>query len=73
LASTFSTDRNPALFLDPTPARDGFFSGSALFAYKINWQSVMFSLRRRSDARRPAAIAEVRPQIFVKLSYAFQR
>src|SRR4029077_9608135 len=31
-----STDRDPALYLESTTAHDGFFSGSALFAYKIN-------------------------------------
>src|SRR5207302_3131441 len=37
-----STDRDSALFINPRLAHDGFFSGSVLLAYKINWQSVMF-------------------------------
>jgi hypothetical protein len=69
-----STDRDPALFLGPSPAHDGFFSGSALFAYKINWQSVMFfgygDDRTLDEQRR---LQKVDRQIFVKLSYAFQR
>lgn len=69
-----STDRDPALFLDPSPAHDGFFSGSALLAYKINWQSVMFfgygDDRMLDDQRR---LQKFDRQIFVKLSYAFQR
>ena len=69
-----STDRDAALFLGPSPAHDGFFSGSALFAYKINWQSVMFigygDDRELSDIRR---LDPLDRQFFVKLSYAFQR
>jgi len=69
-----STDRDPALFLHPSPAHDGFFSGSVLFAYKINWQSVMFfgyGDDRTLDEQRRLQKAD--RQIFVKLSYAFQR
>jgi hypothetical protein len=69
-----STDRDPALFLTPSPAHDGFFSGSALFAYKINWQSVMFfgyGDDRTLDQRQ--RLQKFDRQIFVKLSYAFQK
>ena len=56
-----STDRDPALFARPTPAHDGFFSGSVLFAYKINWQSVMFvGYGDDRDARRAAPAPESR-------------
>ena len=69
-----STDRDPALFLSPSHAHDGFFSGSALFAYKINWQSVMFfgygDDRSLDDQRH---LQKFDHQIFVKLSYAIQR
>jgi len=69
-----STDRDPALFLSPSPAHDGFFSGSVLFAYKINWQSVMFvgygDDRTLDEQRR---LQKFDRQVFVKLSYAFQR
>jgi len=69
-----STDRDPALFVDPSPAYDGFFSGSVLFAYKINWQSVMFfgygDDRTLDEQRR---LQKFDRQVFVKLSYAFQR
>jgi Domain of unknown function (DUF5916) len=69
-----STDRDPALFLRTIAAHDGFFSGSVLFAYKINWQSVMFvgygDDRTLDEQRR---LQKFDRQIFVKLSYAFQR
>ncbi len=69
-----STDRDPSLYLSPVAAHDGFFSGSALFAYKINWQSVMFfgyGDDRTLDEQRRLQRAD--RQLFVKISYAFQR
>jgi hypothetical protein len=69
-----SDDRDPSLFLQATSAHDGFFSGSVLLAYKINWQSVMFvgygDDRTLDDSRR---LQRADRQIFVKVSYAFQR
>jgi hypothetical protein len=69
-----STDRNPLLYLQPTTAHDGTFSGSVLLAYKINWQSVMFvgygDDRELTDQRR---LVPSDHQVFVKVSYAFQR
>ncbi len=70
-----STGRDASLYIDPTTtARDGSFSGSALFAYKINWQSVMFfgygDDRTLDDQRR---LQRADRSVFVKLSYAFQK
>jgi uncharacterized protein DUF5916 len=69
-----STDRDPSLYLSEIPARSGQFSGSALFAYKLNWQSVMFvgygDDRTLSDEHR---LEQADRQFFVKISYAFQR
>jgi hypothetical protein len=69
------TTNTPELFLSRVDARTGTFTGSALLAYKINWQSVMFigygdEREELSDTQR------LRPserQFFVKWSYAFQR
>jgi hypothetical protein len=69
-----STDRDPSLFTSTVDRRSAAFTGSALFAYKINWQSVMFL--GYGDARELADAQRLRPserQFFVKLSYAFQR
>jgi Domain of unknown function (DUF5916) len=69
-----STDRDPSLYLTPTTAHDGFFSGSVLFAYKINWQSVMFfgyGDDRTLDQQQQ--LQKFDRQLFVKVSYAFQR
>ncbi len=69
-----STDRDPSLYLQPTTAHDGTFSGSVLIAYKINWQSVMFfgygDDRTLDDQQR---LQRADRSFFVKLSYAFQR
>jgi hypothetical protein len=50
-----------------------FFQGSALFSYKLNWQSVLFV--GYGDDRIEDAFQELQPasrKVFIKLSYAFQ-
>lgn len=68
------TTRDPSLYLTAVDARSGDFGGSALFAFKLNWQSVMFigygDDRELSDLHR---LDPLDRQLFVKLSYAFQR
>jgi hypothetical protein len=69
-----STTRDPSLYPAPVTRHDGAFTGSALFAYKLNWQSVLFigygdagSSRRRTVSRRWGGSS------LRKISYAFQR
>lgn len=68
------TDRNPALYTDPTtPRREASLSASALFAYKLNWQTVLFlgyGDNRATDERYDLVRSD--RQVFLKLSYAFQ-
>jgi hypothetical protein len=68
-----STTRAPRLYLSAVPSRSGTFSGSALLAYKLNWQSVLFvgygDDREMSDAHQ---LERASRQFFVKMSYAFQ-
>jgi hypothetical protein len=68
------TDRDPSLYLAVEPAASGDFSGSLLVAYKLNWQSVIFvgygDDRELTDQQR---LARLDRQVFVKMSYAFQR
>jgi Domain of unknown function (DUF5916) len=69
-----STTRDPSLYVVPVSDRSGDFSGSVLFAYKINWQSVLFvgyGDNRELSERR--ALEKAEQQFFVKVSYAFQR
>ena len=69
-----STDANPALYLTPVAATTGGFSVSALVAYKLNWQSVLFigygDDRTLSDQN---ILERSDRQLFVKVSYALQK
>jgi hypothetical protein len=66
--------REPSLWIDPVSRRDGSFAGSALFSYKLNWQTVLVvgygdnrTLVENGDLVRADR------QFFLKVSYAFQR
>jgi hypothetical protein len=69
------TARNTSFYADETDHRSGQLATQALFAYKLNWQSVLFfgfgDLRgvtaEEGDFEKDAR------QVFLKLSYAFQR
>jgi hypothetical protein len=69
-----ATDRDTSLFTSEVSPSDGNLTASLLFAYKLNWQSVMFAgygdQRALSDQHRLEPIGR---QFFVKLSYAIQR
>jgi Domain of unknown function (DUF5916) len=75
IAQYVSTDRDPSLYIDPTTtAKDGTLTGQLLLAYKLNWQSVMFvgygDDRELTDREE---LVKAGHQVFVKVSYAFQR
>jgi hypothetical protein len=54
--------------------KDGGFDGSALFAYKPNWQSVLFVGYGDSSVLQDSGdLAHSSRQFFLKVSYAFQR
>ena len=66
--------RTVPLYLVPVRPREGAFAGSALYAYKLNWQTVLFL--GYSDDRGVTPAGQLVPtgrQYFVKISYAFQR
>lgn len=69
-----AVDRDPLLYRDAVLRHDGALTGSALFAYKLNWQSVLFigygDDREADDQHRLRPMGQ---QLFVKVSYAFQR
>jgi hypothetical protein len=73
------TERDPALYTFAVPRRSAGFGGSALVAYKLNWQTVLFlgySDQRAlllADERRGDRLEPSGREVFVKLSYAFQR
>jgi hypothetical protein len=74
IAQYVSTHRDPSLYLSSTSPANGTLSGSALLAYKLNWQSVLFlgygDDRELSDLNR---LERSDRQFFVKMSYAFQK
>ncbi|MGH9360855.1 MAG: DUF5916 domain-containing protein, partial [Thermoanaerobaculia bacterium] len=68
------TENDPALYTFPVADRNGGFAGSVLFAYKLNWQTVLFV--GYGDNRTLVGGDELEPaerQAFLKVSYAFQR
>jgi hypothetical protein len=69
------TERQPALYTTAVDAKSASFGGSALFAYKLNWQTVLFVGYgdNRTFLERTDSLERADRQFFVKLSYAFQR
>ncbi len=74
IAQYTRTDSNPVLYRDPVDARSGSLTGSALLAYKVNWQTVLFlgygderTLDTDGNLQRSGR------QFFLKASYALQR
>jgi hypothetical protein len=69
------TTRDPALYTSPVAAKDAGFSGSGLFAYKVNWQTVVY-LGYGDDRTYTPTTENLEPsgrQVFAKISYAWQR
>jgi hypothetical protein len=74
IAQWTSTHSDPALYPYSVPVWDGGLSGSVLFGYRLNWQSVLFvgyGDDRILDGQRQ--LLRTDRQIFIKVSYAFQR
>ena len=67
------TRRNPALYHLPVPEKDGGLTGSVLFAYKLNWQSVLYVGYGDDRVITPRnGIQPAQRTFFLKISYAFQ-
>lgn len=65
---------DPSLFVSTVSANTGNFSGSALFADKLNWQSVVFvGYGDERELSNQNHLEKTDRQMFVKVSYAFQR
>lgn len=73
------TNRNQQLLLMPPNQHSGNVTSSFLFAYKVNWQTVLFlgiGDERDVDAGEKGTENKLQPasrQLFMKMSYAFQR
>ncbi|MEO8430252.1 MAG: DUF5916 domain-containing protein [Acidobacteriota bacterium] len=82
IAQYVATTRDPTLSTSPVGRKTGDFDGSALFAYKLNWQTVFFLGYGDTRALAPAPgsgappgrydLVPVGRQLFLKFSYAFQ-
>jgi hypothetical protein len=67
------TERDPSLYRFEVTRKDGGFDGSALFAYKLNWQTVLFVGYGDSRSLLPNGdLTAAGHQFFLKVSYAFQ-
>jgi hypothetical protein len=68
------TKRDPALFLFEVPVKEATFSTSALFAYKLNWQTVLYAGYgdQREHSETSGDLEESGRQVFAKMSYAWQ-
>jgi len=73
------TNRNQSLFLDAINQHSGNVTSSFLFAYKLNWQTLLFlglGDERDVDTGVNGDQNKLQPasrQLFMKVSYAFQR
>jgi hypothetical protein len=69
------TNRNQELFLNSINQHSGNVTSSLLFAYKLNWQTLLF-LGIGDERDVEVADNKLQPasrQLFMKVSYAFQR
>jgi hypothetical protein len=68
------TQRDPSLYLFPIGPKDAGFTTSALLAYKLNWQTVVYAGFGDERALEPVT-DKLEPsgrQLFAKVSYAWQ-
>lgn len=77
IAQRIHTVRDPDLYdpaLGVVPREDDEVTGSALFAYKLNWQTVLFLGYSDDRALAPDdRLAPIGRTLFFKISYALQR
>ena len=69
------TTRDTTLYVASAVPKEAVFAGSALFAYKLNWQTVLYA--GYGDTRTFWEVSDrLEPdsrQVFAKISYAWQR
>ena len=74
IAQYASTKWNPSLFHSTVRDRSGTLSASALFAYKLNWQTVLYAGYGDQNQYLTASdqLEKRGRQMFAKVSYAWQ-
>jgi hypothetical protein len=73
IGQQIETTRRPELWTFEVSAHEKDFAGSAVFAYKLNWQTVLYL--GYADSRALDEADELKPadrQAFFKISYAFR-
>jgi uncharacterized protein DUF5916 len=75
IAQYVQTLRDPSLYADAVDRKEASFAASALFAYKLNWQTVLFLGYGddRTFLEETDRLEREDRQLFLKISYAFQR
>jgi hypothetical protein len=74
IAEWVDENRNPSLYAMAVTEDARFFTGSALLAYRLNWQTAVFAGYGDQRERPPqGGLVPASRQFFVKLSYALQR
>ncbi len=68
-----STARDPRAHALGVARREGSFSGSALFTYRINWQTALFVGYGDEHTLLRSRLRPSSRELFFKLSYALQR
>jgi hypothetical protein len=67
-------ERPGALLPSVVDAKEGRFEGSALFTYKVNWQTALYmGYGDERDLDKADVLRRTSRQLFAKLSYALQR
>ncbi len=73
LGERVRVERDPALYVDPVPARERTGLDSVLFSYKLNWQTLAYLGYEAGRSLRPSGAMELDgKQLFVKLAYAWR-
>jgi hypothetical protein len=68
------TRRDPSLYTFEVAPKDSVVTASALFAYKINWQTVLYlGYGDNRTLLEDNNYAKAGHQFFLKVSYAFQK
>ncbi|HSM13069.1 MAG TPA: DUF5916 domain-containing protein [Thermoanaerobaculia bacterium] len=67
-------EREPRLWEEEVEAREGLLAGSLVFAYKLNWQTVLYlGYGNAHQLDELETLQETDRQAFLKISYAFRR
>lgn len=67
-----SIRRNPSLYSEQVEPHEGVFSGSVLYGYRFNWQTVFYAGFGQDREFLAGGVEERISHFFVKVAYAFE-